>query len=245
MPPQRKQRKKEKSELIDTVDGNPIFTEDDIEDTRITKLLQQRQNYDQEEQDIFLTDLLDADSDDNEDEDLPESAQNESQSPSSTKPKTKSKFKDTSHINDDEEHKAMLEDIFGSESMHKRPTIMGSQLDHDPLDIATNATDLKYLLRKNKRKKDLKLSQELDELEDETLQNQRVTLSEMVKNLDNTHLSMAKSVRKQIDQFDDNQELERLKLKAQTKITPLNLNVCSIVHSPSHQILHFIECKDD
>lgn len=238
MPPQKIKRKKEKSKLIDDLDGNPIFTADDFEDDRITKLLQQRQKNDDygegQGQDIFLTDLLDADSDDNEDNEDIDNLQDQSESSNTIKPIQ----------NDDEEHKEMLEDIFGSQSMHKKPTIMGSQLDHDPLDIATNASDLKYLLRQNKRRKGVPLSQKLDELEDETLQNERVTLSDMVKNLDNTHLSMAKSVRKQIDQFDDNQELERLKLKAQTKITPLNINVCqySLICLVS---THYIECKDN
>eukprot|EP01084_Bolivina_argentea_P277755 474333_1 len=85
----RIKRKKQSSELIDTIDGNPIFTEDDIEDDRIIKLLQQKRssNYDDDEKDIFLTDLLDIDSDN-----------------------------DNNNDNDDKEHTQMLEDIFGSQS---------------------------------------------------------------------------------------------------------------------------------
>ena len=207
---QRIKRQKEKSQLIDTIDGNPIFTEDDIEDTRITKLLQQRQNnnYDQDEQDIFLTDLLDADSDENDQE-------IDKTDTSSTVNKE----------NDELEHKEMLENIFGSQS-RKEAIIEGSQLDHDPLDIQTNATDLQYLMRQQRKKKQNKnLNQVINELDDQQLQNERVTLSEMVQNLDSSQVAMAKSVRKQINDFDENQELQRLKLTAQTKITYLNLNV--------------------
>ena len=59
-------RQKEESELIEAIDGDPIFTENDFEDKRITKLLQRRQssNLDHDEQEIFLTDLLDIDSSD-------------------------------------------------------------------------------------------------------------------------------------------------------------------------------------
>ena len=86
----------------------------------------------------------------------------------------------------------MLQDIFGSSSMHKEAKIMGSQLDHDPLDIQTNATDLQYLMSNKARFQRFQgLSQHLDELENQTLQNKRVTLSEMVRNLNKSQLAMA------------------------------------------------------
>ena len=168
-------------------------------------MLQRKQDnlYDEEEKDIFLTDLFDADNDDDDDK---------------------------GEAHDDEEHNEMLQDIFESQPV-KKPTIMGSQLDHDPLDITTNANDLKYLLRRPREKEsEPNLSQELDALDTEVQQNSRVTMSEMVNTLDQSDVSMARYVKKQIDEFDDNQEIQRLKLKAQTKV---------------HQLNVIVKCKDD
>eukprot|EP00484_Ammonia_sp_Unknown_P002569 CAMPEP_0197077158 /NCGR_PEP_ID=MMETSP1384-20130603/212474_1 /TAXON_ID=29189 /ORGANISM="Ammonia sp." /LENGTH=1213 /DNA_ID=CAMNT_0042516017 /DNA_START=28 /DNA_END=3669 /DNA_ORIENTATION=+ len=198
-------RQKEESEAIDdnnhdTIDGDPIFTENDFEDTRITKLLQRRQkDHNEEEGDIFLTDLLDADSDNEQLDDLPTDKQQ----------------------NDDAEHKEMLEEIFGAQSIQE-PTIMGSQLHDDPLDIEINATDLQYLLSQRQAKRE-GLSQQLDKLEDKQSQSEHLTMSQMIQSLQNSELPMAKSVKRQIDDFDDSQQLQRLKLTAQTKITPLNV----------------------
>eukprot|EP01083_Nonionella_stella_P094127 264016_1 len=188
----RNKRKKETSELIETIDGNPIFTAEDFEDDRIAKLLQQKQesNYaDDEERDIFLTDLLDVDSNDDE------------------------------GANDDAKHQQMLENIFGSQTV-QQPTVMGSQLTADPLDIQANAADLQYLVRRKKSDSGLNLSQRLNELDDAQFQAERVTMSDMMETLS---VPMAKSAAKQINTFDDNQELQRLKLAAQTKITRLNV----------------------
>ena len=113
---QRVKRKKESSELIETIDGNPIFTADDFEDDRITKLLQQKQNsqFDDEEQDIFLTDLLSSDLNGDDDD-----------------------IDDNDNEAEEGEHEEMLQNIFGSQSV-KEPIIMGSQFNANPMALLSD-----------------------------------------------------------------------------------------------------------
>ena len=217
-------RQKEESELIEAIDGDPIFTENDFEDKRITKLLQRRQssNLDHDEQEIFLTDLLDIDSSDDN-----IGGDDTSKSPKDGDDQSANHEAAPRGQSEDESHREMLEHIF-KDSTAKRPKIAGSQLQDDPMDIS-NVTDLQYAVGRRSRSDNassMEIGRTLDDMADDEVQRERVTMSDMIGAL---NVPLGKAAEKQISAFSEVAEVKRLRLKAQSMITRPNLAVCPLI----------------
>ena len=233
---------------LDPKDDNPdnfrVFTRDDFEDKRISKLLQQRQS-DPNEQEIFITDLLDADDtddeipslDDTKDRDAVNQKYIENQKMTAflnDDDAKRGKEEEEEEEDDDKSHQKMLENIFKHETKRNKPNIAGSQLEDDPMNISS-VNDLTYAVEELGRSKryrpepKLHVEATLGNL-DESAKNKRVSMKDMINSL---QVPLGKVATKQIGVFSDVADLSAIKLKAQSKITKPHVAVC---HAP--------KCKD-
>ena len=209
----RAKRRNEESEFTGKIDGQPIFTEEDIaiDDDRIEKLLQTKRakvtannNDDSDDGAVYLTDLLDFDD------------EQEEQQISNRERKNIEKALGSNDATNDSQasHEAMLKDIFGNEQ-NEEPIVMGNEYGDSAFEIThsnlkndhsgVNDENGTILNNENKNRFD-----------------KRLTMSDMMRGI---KIPVNKLVKKQINEFEDSQEIERLKLHAQTKISDLTIEV--------------------